>query len=47
MEDRGTISEELKNRILSEVNSARLKAMLKAAAKAKSLSWFEDFIASL
>ncbi len=47
LEDHGTISEELKNRILSEVNSARLKAMHKAAAKAPSLSWFEDFITNL
>ncbi len=47
LEDFEPISEELRNHILSETNADRLKAMHKAAAKAPSLSWFEDFIINL
>ncbi len=47
LEDLGTVSDVLQNRIMSETDTARLTALLKAAAKATSLEQFEEMIANL
>jgi len=46
-EELGVISEALYNRIMSETDAEKLKAMLKAAAKADSLEQFEHLISNL
>ena len=47
LEDYGTISESLYSHIMEESDSDRLKAMHKAAAKAKSIAHFESLITNL
>ncbi len=47
LEDLGTVSDSLQNRIMSETDTTRLTALLKTAAKATSLEQFEEMIANL
>jgi len=47
LEDLGTVSDSLQNRIMSKTDTARLTALHKASAKATSLEQFEEMIANL